>query len=336
MKMKIGIIYGGRSTEHDASLKSKENFEFNLDNRFEIVELIFIDRIGKIKLNGARKTIGQLIDHINNNNKEVFYLNLLHGQEGEDGSWCGLFDIIDGRGSFESVNTSSILMNKYEQSLVVKYTIKNLMIPYTIILNKANNDKEIIKKINSINSDYVMVKPNTMGASHFTGKFKKNEYNKILEFVKKIFEYDNNVLIQEFIFGEEYTCGVINYKNKLKTLPIIHVQSKAEFLDHKSKHIYGNTKCDFEYFEKREELEEKSIKLFKLFNIIGMCRFDFLISNGNIYYLEGNLIPGFSNESAFPMMLKKDNITLSDFLIDLIKSYDLAEKNNKYLPYRID
>ena len=53
--MKIGIIYGGRSTEHDASLKSKENFESNLDNRFEIVELIFVDRKGQIKLNKVKK-----------------------------------------------------------------------------------------------------------------------------------------------------------------------------------------------------------------------------------------------------------------------------------------
>ena len=67
-----------------------------------------------------------------------------------------------------------------------------------------------------------------------------------------------------------------------------------------------------------------------------MCRFDFLVSNSKIYYLEGNLIPGFSNESAFPMMLKEAKISLSDFLSYLINSYDKTEKKNKYLPYRID
>ena len=91
--MNIGIIYGGRSTEHDASIKSKENFCNNLDNRFNIVELVFVDRLGNIQLNNKNISFGDLINHVKDN-KEIFYINLLHGQEGEDGSWSGVFDII--------------------------------------------------------------------------------------------------------------------------------------------------------------------------------------------------------------------------------------------------
>ena len=79
-----------------------------------------------------------------------------------------------------------------------------------------------------------------------------------------------------------------------------------------------------------------SCELFKLFNIIGMCRFDFLVGNDKIYFLEGNLIPGFSSESAMPMMLKQANISLSDFMENLVRSYLRKQKNSKYLPYHID
>ena len=333
--MKIGIIYGGRSTEHDASLKSKENFYNNLDSRFEIVELIFINREGEIKLNNNPISIGELTNHIKYT-KDIFYLNLLHGQEGEDGSWCGLFDLIDGRGSFESVNTSNILMNKYEQSATVKYAIDNLTIPKSILIRYDDTERKIINKLNNINSDFVIVKPNTMGASHFTKKINKQDHKEILNLVSQALKYDNNILIQEFIEGEEYTCGIFKDKNGLRLLPIIHVKSKTEFLDHNSKHIHGSTTCDFYDFKEKEQIEETSKELFELFNITGMCRFDFLVSNSKIYYLEGNLIPGFSNESAFPMMLKEAKISLSDFLSYLINSYDKTEKKNKYLPYRID
>ena len=67
-----------------------------------------------------------------------------------------------------------------------------------------------------------------------------------------------------------------------------------------------------------------------------MCRFDFLVGNDKIYFLEVNLIPGFSSESAMPMMLKQANISLSDFMENLVRSYLRKQKNSKYLPYHID
>ena len=74
-----------------------------------------------------------------------------------------------------------------------------------------------------------------------------------------------------------------------------------------------------------------------MFNVIGMCRFDFLVtSSGQLYYLEGNLIPGFSNGSAFPMMLKEENISLTDFTVNLFEAFEKQKKLNKYLFYNID
>ena len=135
---KIGIIYGGRSTEHDASLKSQENFYNNLDKGiFDIKELIFVDREGKIFFNGEEISFGNLIDKIQRNS-DISYLNLLHGQEGEDGSWSGVFDICDIKGTFETVNTSSILMNKYQQSSVVFSLSSDLLIPVTKIVKKED------------------------------------------------------------------------------------------------------------------------------------------------------------------------------------------------------
>lgn len=333
---KIGIIYGGRSTEHDASLKSKENFLTNLDSDdFEIVDLIFIDRNGSIYLNNKLVSFGGLIDYMKKRS-DISYLNLLHGQEGEDGSWCGIFDICDIAGTFESVNTSSILMNKYQQSLLVSNTFSNLVIPKSYLINDSNKHK-LLEMLVEIKTEYIIVKPNSMGASHFAQKLNKKSFKNINNLINQILIYDNEAIIQEFIEGEEYTCGVIDYKGTIMALPIIHVKSKFDFLDHVSKHKTGNTICDFNFFKQKLELEKLSIELFKFFNVIGMCRFDFIITGDDkIYYLEGNLIPGFSNESAFPMMLKEEKISLTDFTKSLFSAYEKRKKRNKYLPYDID
>ena len=334
----IAIIYGGRSTEHDASVKSKETFVENLSkDRFNIVEIIFVDREGRIFCNEEEIKIGDLVNKIKYN-KSIFYLNLLHGNEGEDGAWCGVFEVCDGIGSFETVNTSSILMNKYQQSCVVNGSNLGLKIPQTVLVRSGYSDERIKQKINQITSEFIIVKPNTMGASHFTKKFSKEHTEQIINFIKSIFEYDKAVLVQEFIVGEEYTCGVIQYKGDIKPLPIIHVKTNTDFLGHEEKHKPGYTTIDFNDFDEKSKINKISSELFEIFNIIGMCRFDFLIESVSkqIYFLEGNLIPGFSSGSAFPRMLKKADVSFDDFVDNLYDSYTNYKKNNKYLPYKIE
>lgn len=335
---KIGIVYGGRSTEHDASLKSKETFMEELDkNEFEVSHIIFVDRDGSIKFNNEDISFGELINKMKCS-KDVFYLNLLHGNEGEDGSWCGVMDVCDVQGSFESVNTSSVLMNKFQQSCIAEKLCESLYMPKTIIAKKDKDLDVLRNELYKATYEKVIIKPNNMGASHFTKKMDVKNIEEIVKFVLEVFEYDDEVLIQEFIDGEEYTCGVIRHKGEIFALPIIHVQTATEFLGHEEKHTHGSTIIDFDNFEEEVLISLLSKKLFEIFNIIGMCRFDFLIDRkqNKIFFLEGNLLPGFSGGSAFPRMLKKANITISEFMNDMIENYSKKVKRNKFLPYNIE
>ncbi|NCB48386.1 MAG: hypothetical protein EOM55_01995 [Clostridia bacterium] len=331
---KIGIIYGGRSTEHDASIKSKENICENLEE-FEIVDIIFIDRNGLIFKNDKLVSLGKFVNYLSNK-KDVFYINLLHGTEGEDGEWSGLIDIANVNGSFENVLTSSLLMNKYEQSIIVKHEVKNIFIPNSVIIHSFDSENIVFEKIFSLKTENIILKPNSMGASHFT--FHYNGINKefIINSLNKIFQYDDNAIVQEFIEGEEFTCGAYNSFDNCNVLPIIHVKaSHQDFLDHKTKHNKNMSKIDFNKFSEQTKIEDVVMNLFKIFNIQVMCRFDFIVSKGKIYYLEGNVIPGFSKGSAFPMMLNKANISLNDFLKDIIKYKTSLRKKIKFLPYVI-
>lgn len=333
---KISIIYGGRSTEHDASIKSYENIVENLDcEKFKLINLIYVERNGNIVFNGERISFGELIGRLEK--ERVFLINLLHGTEGEDGSWSGVVDIRDIVGSFESVNTSSVLMNKKQQEDIVNSRCSHfLKTPYTILCKYNDDINKIIKEIGSMSSEYIVVKPNSMGASHLTEKIKKEDIKSIKNLIAEIHKYDEGVLIQEYIQADEYTCGIIRKNNKLFALEVIKVKTKGNFLGHKEKHNKGYTEVLFVNNELTDRIKAISFELFEIFGVIGMCRFDFLVKNNEIYFLEGNLIPGFSKGSAFPRMLKESNISISDFLEDLINAFENRKLRNKYLKYNIE
>lgn len=335
MKM-ISILYGGRSTEHDASIKSYENIIENIDsNKFIVKYNIYIDRNGEIFCNSQKISFGEIIGILFEEN--IFTLNLLHGTEGEDGSWSGLADIRDLKGSFESVNTSSILMNKQQQCDIIKSRYNHILkVPYTILCNIKDDKEKIVEKLKCIKTDLVVVKPNNMGASHLTEKIEKNDIKSIQKLLDKIYEYDDNALIQEYIQAEEYTCGVIRKENKPFALEVINVHTGNMFLGHKEKHNKGLTEVLFVDNLLTNKIKEISIMLFQIFDVVGMCRFDFLVKNNEIYFLEGNLIPGFSKGSAFPRMLKESGITINHFLEELINSFENKREKKKYLKYNIE
>lgn len=332
----ISIIYGGRSTEHDASIKSYENILENMDNKqFSIKNSIYVNRNGLILLNGKEISFGTLMDFLEN--EPSFLINLLHGTEGEDGSWSGVVDIRDIEGSFESVNTSSILMNKQQQQDIVKSKCKNILKTPNSIICRYNDDVDKkIKELNNLKTENVVVKPNSMGASHLTEKINKSNIERIKKLILNIHEYDDIALIQEYIQAEEYTCGVIRKNNIPYALEVINVHTNEMFLGHKEKHSKGYTDVEFVNNDLTDNIKNISKKLFDIFGVIGMCRFDFLVNNNGIYYLEGNLIPGFSKGSAFPRMLKESNIDMNEFWNEMIKEFKHRKHRNKYLKYNIE
>lgn len=271
-------------------------------------------------------------------NSKIFYINLLHGQEGEDGCWSGITEILGINGSFESVLTSSILMNKYFQSSAALMQMSDeLAIPKMQCLHIESFTKDLmLEAIKKLEASKIVVKPNSMGASLLTQCFDADQIQDIFNLIMQIYKFDDTVLLQEYIDGEEFTCGVYSKFGQPKALPVIYVSTANGFLGHYEKHSKGNANVQFLNTNETQRLQIISRKLFSLFRIIGMCRFDFIVSNGIVYFLEGNLIPGFSNGSAFPQMLKCEGISLTEFVEDLVEAYSSKNKFNKLLQYNIE
>lgn len=329
---KIGIIYGGRSTEHDGSLDTKKGvMEFIDRNKFPVVDSVYIDREGNISLNEEKITTGGLVDRIKNN-KDIFYLNLMPGNEGEDGSWSGIFDICDGNGSFESVNTSAVLMNKYQQCCFALSLLPDMVLcPASALIDRGASQETIDCVIDGFSSE-IIIKPNNMGSSHFMDIFVPSDKAGIKEFLKGLFEFDQTALLQDFIEGDNYSCGIYGTKDGPKALPVVFQKIEARYMSHAAK-FGGSWEKIFKYNDLTERIQQLSIKLKEIFNITGMCRFDFIVKDDRIYFLEGNLVPSLHPLGSFINMLKAAGIDFNDFLADMIYSFEHRAKNKKLLVY---
>ena len=82
-----------------------------------------------------------------------------------------------------------------------------------------------------------------------------------------------------------------------------------------------------------KRIQELSVEIAGVFNIVGMCRFDFIVKNDKIYYLEGNLVPSLASTGSFNYMLKAAGIDFNDFVADIIYSFEQRQNSNKLLVY---
>jgi len=332
---KIGLIYGGRSTEHDGSVETKKGVMAGVNQEiYPIVDLIFIDRDNKVFLNEKEISLGTLIDRIKSN-QDVFYFNLMPGNEGEDGAWSGLFEICDGVGSFESVNTASILMNKYQQSEVATILLPEIALcPKSALIQRHASAEKIDKIIDGFDTE-IIVKPNNMGSSHFMDTFMPSEKARIKEFLVKLFEYDSAAIVQEFIEGDNYSCGVYRGESGQKALPVLYQKIGDRFMSHAVKFGGPWDKVVVDH-DIAKRIQNLSLKLAEIFDVTGMCRFDYVVKGDKIYFLEGNLVPSLAPSGSFNYMLKAAGVDFNDFVRDIIYSFDNKIKNNKLLVYNAE
>jgi D-alanine-D-alanine ligase len=125
---------------------------------------------------------------------------------------------------------------------------------------------------------------------------------------------DSEVIIEEFIEGTEITCGVVKSINEIIVLPITEIVPKTEFFDWEAKYKGASEEITPARISKEIEIECKriSLELYKKLNCSGMSRFDYIISNGKLFFLEVNTVPGLSESSIVPQQAKAIGISAKE------------------------
>ena len=342
--MKVGIIFGSASSEHDVSVVSASNIIKNLNKKKYDIYPIYLDKTNEWYevIESIKKIENYKFGELPNDTKminNVFkYLKsmdviipVLHGKYGEDGSIEGLLTMLDIPYVGCKILASSICMDK----VYTKFLLKNagiLVTPSIYIKHEANdflyidesfNEKTVtvgeIDKLIRENFGYpVFVKPSSSGSSIGINKAQNiDELNVSLYEARK---YDSKILIEKEIKGQELECAILNKK----ATSVGEIKASGTFYSYDSKYKDNKSITLLEAnISSEEENLIKSIaeKAFRVIDGSGLARVDFLKneSTNEIYLNEINTMPGFTDISMYPKLVETSGIDCSSLLDVLIE-----------------
>jgi D-alanine-D-alanine ligase len=301
-KLKIGILFGGKSAEHDVSLVSAKNVINALDkNKYQITP-IKISRDGKFNLAIVK-------------NFDVIF-PVLHGPFGEDGSMQGLLKIAGVPFVGPGVLGSAVGMDKD----VMKRLLRDAGIPIGKFLTFPSGEKINFNKVKKELGLPLFIKPANMGSSVGINKVKNEKEFK--NGVREAFKYDTKIVVEENIVGREIECAVLGNEHPMASIPgeIIPAQEfysyDAKYADARSVSVIP-AQIDKKIVNKVQEL---ALRVFQALGCEGMGRVDvFLKKNGEVLVNEINTIPGFTDISMYPKMWEASGIPATKLLDRLIE-----------------
>lgn len=329
MKPNIAFVTGGYSGESVISYKSAVTIENNIDKDKYNVYTIDITPTGWFYRIGDHSIPVDKNDFSVNNNGTVTKFDAvligIHGTPGEDGKLQGYFDLLHLPYTSCDAATSALTFNKRYTVAVAAFA--GIKVARSVHLFKSSSlSPDVILKQLILP---VFVKPNNGGSS--IGMSKVNVPEELPAALDKAFKEDDQVLVEEFIKGREFTIGVFKTGGEIVTLPITEVTTKKEFFDFEAKYTAGMSTevTPAEVSEiVAEKVRQNARKVYELFNCRGIVRMDFIYNEAEDapYLLEINTVPGQSEASIVPQQVRACNWTLKAFYSALIDEALLHKK----------
>ncbi len=322
MRKKIALVTGGYSGESVISYKSAAAIQNNIDtNKWECY-LIDICPTGWYFTDDANNKIP--VDKndfsISINNQKINFdavLVGLHGTPGEDGKLQGYFDCINIPYTTCDAATSALTFNKRYTVAVASFAGMHVARSLHLFSKMTLTPTEILKQLKLP----LFVKPNNGGSS--LGISKVKEVNELEAALLKAFKEDDQVLVEEFISGREFTIGVFKSKGNIIALPITEIVSKNEFFDFQAKYEGESDEITPAKVEESvaEKVRAEAKKAYEVFNCRGIVRIDFIYdeTTGNPFLLEINTVPGQSAASIVPQQVIAMGWSLKEFYSALIE-----------------
>jgi D-alanine-D-alanine ligase len=345
-KVKVAVIFGGRSAEHEISLQSAKNIIESLDkNKYEPI-LIGIDKEGRWFLNESSLKVlnadnprfirlvnsenevaltptgksSQLISLSKNtsiSNVDVIF-PVLHGPYGEDGTIQGLSKLANIPCVGPGILGSAVGMDKD----VMKRLLRDARIPTAkfVAFTKKNQEQYPYEKIKSLISTVIFVKPANLGSSVGISKARDEEsYNNA---IREAFKFDLKIIVEEEIRGREIECAILGNDDPMASA-LGEIIPQEEFYSYSAKYL--NEKGALLEIPAKIpkhigfKMKQLATEAFRVLECTGMARVDmFLAPDESIYVNEINTIPGFTRISMYPKLWEYSGISYSDLIDRLI------------------
>ncbi|MDR1522672.1 MAG: D-alanine--D-alanine ligase [Endomicrobium sp.] len=291
---KIGVLYGGMSSEREIAILSGK---------------AVLKALKKMKLDVCGIDVDKnIIEKIKKEKIDIAYI-ALHGPFGEDGTIQGMLEILGIPYTGCNVFASSVCMEKNMAKSLFK--LANIATPDWSVLKKFEN-------LPDIKHYPVVVKPVSCGSA--LGITIVKNFEEFVKAAKKAFEYGQEIIIEQFIMGKEITVGVLDGK----ALPVIEIVPEGKFYDFKSKYQKGCSKHIIP-----AEISKKSYstaqnyaeKIYKFFKCRAVCRVDMIVDKSDkVWVLENNTIPGMTETSLLPDAGSAAGYNFESLVLKIIES----------------
>ncbi|MDI6600371.1 MAG: D-alanine--D-alanine ligase family protein [Thermoanaerobacteraceae bacterium] len=345
MPLKVGVLFGGQSGEHDVSLMSAASVIKNLNKQKYDIVPIGITKTGHWYLYKGDIDDIQKGDWVNNSYKAILppdpsYKGLLyfvdgemklmpldvvfpvlHGPRGEDGTIQGILELANIPYVGANVTSSATGMDKVFTKKLLEHAGLPLA-PYLVFTKKQwyGRGEEIIEEIEMKLGYPNFVKPANLGSS--VGITKVHDRRELTEALNLAARYDRKLIVEKAVDCKDVECSVLGNENP-RASTVGEILPTREFYDYQAKYYDTTTRllipADIPG-DKIEEIKELAIKAYRAIDCQGMARVDFFYENGTgkIYVNELNTIPGFTHVSMYPKLWEISGLSYEKLLDELI------------------
>lgn len=322
MKKRIALVTGGLSGEAQISYKSAITVGNNVDrDKFDVYRIdINAEGWWYEPVSGEKSKVNRDDFSVNDSGQKINFdavLLCIHGTPGEDGKLQGYFDMLHLPYTSCDAATSALTFNKRYTVAVASFGGIHVAKSLHLFKHTPVAPEEILKQL----SLPVFVKPNNGGSS--IGMSKVNEAAELSAALAKAFKEDDQVLVEEFISGREFTIGVFKSKTGTMVLPITEIVTKNEFFDFEAKYQGKSEETTPALIDDKmkAQLESAAQRAYEVLNCRGVVRIDFIYNAATEqpYMLEVNTVPGQSEASVIPQQVRAMGWTLKDFYTAVIE-----------------
>lgn len=321
-KPKIAFVTGGFSGEAEISYLSAKTIEKNIDpEKFDYYKIDINPKGWFYDNNNETTEVDKNDFSITVDQQKINFDAVLigiHGTPGEDGKLQGYFDMLHLPYTSCDCAISALTFNKRYTVAVASFA--GIKVANSILLFKNNyqSPDELVQNLKFP----VFIKPNNGGSS--IGMSKVNSPSEELgAAIEKAFKEDDQVLVEEFIKGREFTIGVFKSKGEIIALPITEIITEKDFFDYEAKYQGASQEITPAEVDDSiaQQIKEEAIKIYKIFNCSGIVRIDFIYNEEERlpYMLEINTVPGQTAASLVPQQVVAMGWTLMDFYTALLE-----------------
>ncbi len=321
MKRNIAIIAGGNSSEVHVSLRSAAGIKSFIDA--EKYNCIIVTMVGKLWQAELSETEKYPVDKNDfsftvRNQKTVFdfaYITI-HGTPGENGILQGYFELLGIPYSTCNVLSSAITFNKFTCNQYLKGF--GIRVAESVLLRQSStiSDQEVIEKVGLP----CFIKPNVGGSSF--GVTKVKTASDIQPAIAKAFSEGEEVLIEKYVKGNEFTCGMYKTRSKTVVFPVTEIVTGNEFFDYGAKYNHESEEITPARIsdELTGRIQALTDAIYQILGCKGIIRADYIITeNEEINLLEVNTTPGMTTTSFIPQQVRAAGLDIKDVMTDIIE-----------------